>query len=220
MSSCKSFLKLGSSLLQQTPILHTSVRYRLVSKNEKLASKSLNWAKDILDDAVKNETKPPALLHLVTRVKPLKGRPHWEKNTMKTLGLDTPLNKHVIHKNSELVNAMLRSVKHLVKIVPITFPNGLPEDESDYEHCLLQDNGEFIIRKKILPSKVEVVSAPKIGKEVLWKMDPETLDRHLILQLRHRRLNMEYFPAKYVYKFNQDGKEYRYKRNNRDDDWY
>merc|ERR1712183_708088 len=115
---------------------------------------------------------------------------------------------------------MLTRVKHLIKIVPITFPNGLPEDESDYEHCLLQDNGEFVIRKKIFASDVDVVPIEDAKKDELYKMDRKTLDRHLILQLRHRRLNKEYFPTKYVYKYNQDGKEYRYKGENRDKDWY
>lgn len=224
MATCKTLIKLGSNLLQQTPVFHTSVRYRLVKKNEKLASKSMNWSKLLFDelrkDEIKEESKPSALLHLVTRVKTLKGRPYWEKDTMKRLGLHTRKNVQMVHKNSPSVNEMLKSVKHLVNIVPITFPNGLPENESDYEHCLLRDNGEFVIRKKILPGNIEVVSAPKSGKDVLWKMDPKTLDRHLILQLRHRRLNAEYFPAKYVYKYNQDGKEYRYKGQNTDDEWY
>ncbi len=44
--------------------------------------------------------------------------------------------------NSEQTNKMLWQIKHLVKIVPITFPDGIPE-EKDINSCRLYPNGEL-----------------------------------------------------------------------------
>ena len=55
----------------------------------------ISWAAPLLEKLKQREQssgndaeRPPAMLHMVTRVRQLGGRPYWEKDTMKCLGLD------------------------------------------------------------------------------------------------------------------------------------
>ncbi|XP_014789637.1 uncharacterized protein LOC106883224 [Octopus bimaculoides] len=225
MASQNLFAIFRCCLLNQSPVMYSSVRFRLVGKKEKMASKAMKWAQPLREELMLNKSETaapvePSMLHMVTRVKTLKGRPQKEKSTMFALNLTGPQDQKVVLKNTPSVNKMLNKVKHLIKITPITFPNGYPE-EKDFEYCLLKDNGEFIIRKEIQPIEKNVIPDTVPAEKQRLVMDKKTLERHLLLHLRHYRLNMEYFPAKYVYKYNQDGKEYRYRKNtSSDSNWY
>lgn len=113
-------------------------------------------------------------------------------------------------KNIPSVNEELKTVAHLIKLIPITFPHGLPESEEDYEHCELQDNGEFVVKKKLEPVTEDSIPIDKEPKETVWEMNLEELKRHSRKKLDNWDVNSEFFTPEYVYKFNQDGKEYRY----------
>lgn len=41
----------------------------------------------------------------------------------------------------------LNTIKHLLKVQPITFVNGLPENNNDLEKCKLLPNGKFSVSK-------------------------------------------------------------------------
>ncbi|XP_072040399.1 uncharacterized protein [Amphiura filiformis] len=88
----------------------------------------------------------PHMLHAVWRVRSLKRKPWWERDTMELLGLGQR-GKVVIHKNTAAVNELLTSVRHLVRIKPIILKYGLPN--GDYENTLLKQNGEFIVKRKV-----------------------------------------------------------------------
>jgi hypothetical protein len=102
------------------------------------------------------------------------------------------------------------AVKHLVRITPITFPYGAPESEEDFEHCQLNDNGQFLVVRDVTPrSEQEMLPmAPKT--ESVWEMDTQTIRNHTEQIKRDWSLNEEFFTVDPVYKLNQDGKEYRY----------
>lgn len=124
--------------------------------------------------------------------------------------------KPVIHKNTADVNKLLESVKHLIKIVPVTFPQGLPTSESDLQNCTLHPDGRLVIKKTIYPLESDDTNS-------IWKMDTETLKKAGEKVLSEYNLSAEYFPAKYVFKYNQDGKEYRYTGDHNigaNRDWY
>ena len=53
-------------------------------------------------------------------------------------------------KNTPDINAKLSTIQHLIRIKPVTFPYGLPKDESDYKHCFLNEHGEFVVRHSLL----------------------------------------------------------------------
>ncbi|KAK6173201.1 hypothetical protein SNE40_016697 [Patella caerulea] len=177
----------------------------------------MSWAKPIYElqeqkmKEEKEKKQEPAMLHMVWRVKKLAGRPYWEKDVMKILKLDGKMFQVQIHKNTPEVNDMLKFVKHLIEIKPITFPYGLPTDETDYEHCLLQDNGEFVVTQKLNGAdadEIKVVDKPEKIPEN--QMDLETIKADNRKKLQSFSLMSEYFQANYEYKYNQDKKEYRY----------
>ncbi|XP_049794796.1 39S ribosomal protein L30, mitochondrial [Schistocerca nitens] len=122
----------------------------------------------------------PSKLFMVQRVKALKGRPYWEKNMMKEIGLAGKRSDIVIMKNIPENNARLWQVKHLVKITPITCPNGLPSD-GDYSGTYLKENGEFIVTPKLkVPQEQE--TALEVFQSKKDRLDGETLRKHLRLK--------------------------------------
>ncbi|XP_022250896.1 39S ribosomal protein L30, mitochondrial-like isoform X2 [Limulus polyphemus] len=117
----------------------------------------------------------PAKLHLVQRVKSLYGRPYWEKLTMKNLKLDGKPSSYVILKNTPSINRTLWTVKHLIKVKPITFPYGLPK-EGDYSGTFLKPSGEMFVSQKLKVNPECLLENPK--REQV-KMDTETLKKEL-----------------------------------------
>ncbi|XP_041359630.1 uncharacterized protein LOC121375954 [Gigantopelta aegis] len=171
--------------------------------------KDTSWAQPLLDWKRRQSefsAEEPSMIHMVRRIKTLVGRPYWEKETMKALRLDTKINEVVVHKNTPEVNTLLKSVKHLIQITRVKFPYGLPETEDDLRNCVLQDDGQLVVTKTVHPvSVVEEDTTPPT-----WEMNSGTLKKHNQNKLDNFALNAEYFPAKPTYKYNQDGKEYRY----------
>ncbi len=119
----------------------------------------------------------------------------------------------VILKNSASVNLRLAEVKHLVRIRPLTFPYGLPEHESDFEHSYIKTNGEFIVKKRLKGFEMKdqyVKPDEEKDPKKKWRLTQETLDKHLDEMKRKFLIHSEYHEAEHIYKRNQDGKEYRY----------
>ena len=70
----------------------------------------------------------------------------------------------------------LWKIKHLVKISPITFPNGFP-DENDLNGSFLKENGEFWITKRYVatPSRTDATEAFKNNVQAVERLDGHTL---------------------------------------------
>ncbi|OON17673.1 hypothetical protein X801_06488 [Opisthorchis viverrini] len=85
----------------------------------------------------------PPLLHMVCRVKPLKNTVHYERAILERHGLGESI-KWVLVKNTPSVNADLYQVKHLVRIQPVQFPQGLPTALDDLTQCRLRPDGRFL----------------------------------------------------------------------------
>lgn len=100
-----------------------------------------------------------------------------------------------------------------MRIVPVKFPFGLPEDESDFEHCILKDNGEFVVQKRIHPVTKEEFQVVPESEPNIWKMDRDTRDKQCRRKLEMFDLNSEHFKPKITYRQNQDGKEWLYQGN-------
>ena len=69
-------------------------------KKRRTTEERMEWVRPLIDygkereERVREQTEHPSsphMLHVVRRVKPLKGRPWWEKQIMEELGLDTPV---------------------------------------------------------------------------------------------------------------------------------
>ena len=86
-------------------------------------------------DKADGKLETPLVL-LVERTKTLRGEPWYHKDMMERLGLgaSAPIGlKRVAVPNMSFYTSKLYAVKHLIKITPVTFPNGLPPMGSDGE---------------------------------------------------------------------------------------
>lgn len=119
------------------------------------------------------------LLYL-RRVKPFWGRPYWEKQILKELGLLGKTSDVAIVKNIPEINQRIWHVKHLLLIQPIRCPDGLPED-GDLSGTFLQENGVFRVatKLKVAPESVKALEDFRSQKT---RLDGETLRRHLRLK--------------------------------------
>lgn len=116
----------------------------------------------------------PTPLHLVTRVKCLKGKPWWDKEIMQKIGLNKKRSDISIVKNTPEMNAMLWKVKHLVKVTPIRVSLDQLEDV-DPRCCFLKEDGEFSITPTV---KVDDACLKEDDKLVARKWDKDFVDRH------------------------------------------
>ncbi|GFR73285.1 hypothetical protein ElyMa_002133600 [Elysia marginata] len=55
----------------------------------------------------------------------------------------------------------------------------------------------------------------RLAEDAIWKMDKHTIQKEAKQVLLRFKVSEEYFQEKYVYKYNQDGQEYRYKGDNK-----
>ncbi|XP_061184741.1 uncharacterized protein LOC133192744 [Saccostrea echinata] len=215
--------KVSSQLFNRCAPQKLCVRYKYVNrtalKRNRRKKNDMSWAADLLNyqKNVLKEQPEPSPLHLVKRIKPLHvfGRPKKEKTMLEKIGFTSKLGSKnapnaVIVKNTPTINNQLMLIKHLVTVTPITFPYGYPESEADFEHCRLNDNGEFIFVKDITPKEEQQMLPMEPKTETVWDMDSETIKKHTEKIRRDMSLNEEFFTVDPVYKLNQDGKEYRY----------
>ncbi|XP_061925767.1 39S ribosomal protein L30, mitochondrial [Entelurus aequoreus] len=97
----------------------------------------------------------PHKLHIVTRVKSALRRPYWEKDLIKSFGLQKA-QVPVIHKNITSVNNQLKFIKHLIRIEPLKTPHGLPT-EQDLADSYINSKGELIIRRLLQPVDTKAI---------------------------------------------------------------
>ncbi|KAL1376331.1 hypothetical protein pipiens_016957 [Culex pipiens pipiens] len=93
------------------------------------------------------EAGEPSKLFRVRRIKPVKGCPHWEKRILRDLGL-YEVNAVAVVKNIPENNARLWKVKHLVEVLPITFPHGEPT-AADIDYTFLKEDGSCVVVKEL-----------------------------------------------------------------------
>lgn len=103
----------------------------------------------------------------------MKGAPYWEKDILKELKLDGKMSDVVIIKNIPEMNWRLWRVKHLVKITPITFPDGFPKDNRG---TYLKENGELVVKKELVASETALETTEAFMNNPK-KLDQETLKR-------------------------------------------
>lgn len=166
---------LVSHLFQSVSI--TPVRHASIWKNYKKLEALAKWEggkkyKGFTYYPKPGEVDPPyepSRLFMVQRTGDLKGTEYWYKKILYDFKLDIRKGKPVIVKNTPDNNEKLWKVKHLVKITPITFPDGLPT-EDDVLSTFLNHKGELEIKKKI-------GEASKVNEIVESKPNPIALKR-------------------------------------------
>ena len=116
----------------------------------------------------------PSKLFRVQRIKELKGVPFYEKRLLADFKLDGKLNDVAIIKNIPENNHKLWKIKHLVKIDPITFPDGFPADTKGTH---LRENGELRVTKVLEPYEEKLRLTEEFIKKP-EKLDGDTLRRN------------------------------------------
>ncbi|KRT79492.1 hypothetical protein AMK59_6578 [Oryctes borbonicus] len=127
------------------------------------------------DKDFKDPPYTPTKLFRVQRIKPVRGTPYWERNILKELKLDGKASDIAIIKNIPENNSRLWRIKHLIKITPITFPHGFPQDING---TFLKENGELIVKKTVEATDTLLLEREKINKDVK-RLDGDTLRRAL-----------------------------------------
>lgn len=115
----------------------------------------------------------PSKLFMVQRIADWNGTEYWCKKILFDFKLDKAFRKGkvVIVKNTPDNNEKLWKIKHLVKITPITFPDGMP-GEDDLFSTYLNHKGELEIKKNIDgETKVKEIVEMKANPISLKKMD-------------------------------------------------
>lgn len=108
-------------------------------------------------DKYGGDPEQPHKLHIVTRVRSAIRRPYWEKEMVKSLGLQK-IHAPVIHKNTPAVNNQLKFIKHLVRIQPLKTPFGLPA-EQDMADTYINCKGELIVTRLLQPVEHEAAKS-------------------------------------------------------------
>ena len=115
--------------------------------------------------------------------------------------------RFVVVKNTPYYNALLREVKHLVKIMPLKLPHGLPQSPEDYEHCYINSQGELLVKHTLRHLELD---KDKPDQRAKWRLAEDTIKKKLRRTLELYDVHSEYYEPEYVWKKNEDGKEYRY----------
>jgi len=102
----------------------------------------------------------PHKLHLVTLIGSGIRRPWWEKQTLKTLGL-TRRKKRVVLKNTPQNNELLRKIKTLVKIQPVTF---VQDEPTIQESVPLQNVMADLAKEPKRLGNIKLLSAPFLNE--------------------------------------------------------
>lgn len=103
------------------------------------------------------DPQQPHKLHLITRIRSIVGRPYWEKDVVRKLGLEKA-HKPVIHKNIPAINKQLQIIKHLVRVQPLKLPYGLPTEE-EMSSTYLNSKGELVFCKRLQPVETKSVES-------------------------------------------------------------
>lgn len=119
----------------------------------------------------------PSKLFMVWRIATYVGRPVWEKETIIKLGLHDLKVKYSIVKNTASNNKMLWSVKHLIRVKPISFPDGFPSEE-DFYNTFLKQTGELLVDPRLHVDPEELEPDAEFKRKTL---DPRTIKEDLRL---------------------------------------
>ncbi|CAL7948001.1 unnamed protein product [Xylocopa violacea] len=151
-----------------------------------------NYPKAWLEDAVrydlvkyhpvkKDHVDPPftpSKVLMIYRVKPFKGNPYWDKETLTKLGFEEHRNNPVFAKNTPEICAMLWKIKHLIKVVPVKLPEKLPEVDGNTEFWI-DETGEVRVIGKLDPARLQATLDIANSKK---RMRHKTISEKLRLQ--------------------------------------
>lgn len=120
----------------------------------------------------------PSKLLLVWRHNTTVHRPIWEKQAIAQLGLADHRVKYAIVMNTASNSKFLWTIKHLIRVRPITFPDGMPTEEDAFA-TFLKQNGELMIAQRL---KVDPEELEGDAEYTRTKLDPRIMREDLRLK--------------------------------------
>ena len=115
-----------------------------------------------------SQVTSPSPVHMVWRHQNIEGGHWWETNILRKLGLHTEQNyQRVLVPNTPHHNKLLWQVKHMVRVKPLTFPDGFPTEKDigcvDINEC----TGEVRIHPKfkIPQERIDADKKPSIMEQ-------------------------------------------------------
>ncbi|KAL5961959.1 39S ribosomal protein L30 mitochondrial [Taenia solium] len=243
-----AFHRFAASVASKSQILTTvrlfTVSHKLNGKARTYESKPvpgsldhidpLAWAQRLFDlheirKAYTYPSKPSPIL-MICRVRPIKGTTFFERAFLEKYGIGPKTKQHQwkVVKNTPRTVDEIDRIKYLVRVQPVSFPDGLPLSEDDLINFRLLPNGDFVRRgispfrpgKPIDLAEFKIIEHPRVSENTtLCIPDLEENPRYLTRDYlknwhnqrwQHHKLLSEFFTAKYKYRLNQDGQEYRY----------
>ncbi|XP_018494350.1 39S ribosomal protein L30, mitochondrial [Galendromus occidentalis] len=119
----------------------------------------------------------PPKLFVVERIATLRDRPHWEKKICELMGLShsrrerscsiqKKIGTYVVMPNTPHVCKLLWRIKHLVRVKPVVFPDGLPTPE-EYTGTHLDRYGVFRIDQSLQVDERRLAPAPDLERATL-----------------------------------------------------
>lgn len=159
-ASSSSSSNSSNSSTSTTSDSQSKAQVRFTNGYERTVAAIFKEVRETRQKAATGDWEVPKLF-LVERVMPYYGAPHWEKNILQLLKLapskedrkahiSRPVGSRTIVKNTPFICKMLWQVKHLVKVTPITFPDGEPTEVTTGTH--LGRDGVF---RKVPPLQVQ-----------------------------------------------------------------
>jgi hypothetical protein len=165
-----------------------------------------------------DKTKEPHKLHLIKKIRSIRGEPHFVKTALEKLGFNKK-NKdewkkvYTVKPNTPYYNDLLWTCKHMIKITPVELNNGEPsESDLGYTEINLNTGILNIIREIKLNEKDNIktfdVNGVQVTKDIKsqssFPLDIPELRRYLFKKRELQQLNAEYDPKSVEYKYDQD----------------
>jgi len=147
-------------------------------------------------EQIPDENPSPVLM--VEKMQASKGQPYFIKDYLIQIGLGhmEPIGKKVFLPNTPSVGMLLYRMKHIVKITPLKFPNGIPENFDPNIHGFhLSPDGKFTITEHQTGESVESLSA---------RADWMKIENHQILVHHKRQYNRSWSSPLGNYNYAQD----------------
>lgn len=108
-------------------------------------------------------------LHRVQCIQLMRGQPYWVREALTKLGLEDKLSSSTVVINSAENNALLYIVKHVVRIDPVTFPDGIPLPDDDLNSWRLLEDGRVVRYTPPSNLKSEYQDKYAVGGDTLKK---------------------------------------------------
>jgi len=106
----------------------------------------------------------------------------------------------VIVKNVPSINKHLFVCKHMVRIKPLIFNDGVPSLDDIGASKLFPHNGHLTIGDQLNFNKMNI----SVDDQEKWPVDMKHIVARLLADRDANRMHAEYFPTKYNWFFDQD----------------